>query len=192
MKIYTKTGDTGETSLLGGKRVSKSCVEMKVVGEIDELNAALGLAVSHCHSDHDVTSGEESLVLIIKDIQRDLFKLGAEIASAQTVIATRPEAGKQSRTISGEETKKLETKIDQLWPQMPELKNFILPGGCETAARLHLARAICRRAERELVAFGQKKKIRTALYRYFNRLSDFLFTAARWANHQNGITEEPR
>lgn len=180
MKIYTKTGDAGETSLLGGKRVGKNCLEIEVVGELDELNAALGLVL--------VVMIEPVLRLFIKEIQKDLFKVGSEIASLQTVIARE---AKQTQTISNEETKKLETKIDELWGALPELKNFILPGGSEAGARLHLARAVCRRAERRLAELGKKFPARPELYQYLNRLSDFLFTAARWVNNNEKIKEEP-
>lgn len=174
-KIYTKTGDNGETSLLGGKRVDKSCLEMRVIGEVDELNAALGVAVLFVE--------DEKLKLFIQNIQRDLFKVGAELAALQTSFTEKVEKINNNRV--GE----MEKMIDEFWVQLPELKNFILPGGSEAGAHLHLARVICRRVERELVAFGKTVPLRSELYIYLNRLSDFLFASARWVNFQAGEEE---
>ncbi|TSC83664.1 MAG: ATP:cob(I)alamin adenosyltransferase, monofunctional PduO type [Parcubacteria group bacterium Gr01-1014_13] len=175
MKIYTKTGDTGETGLLGGKRVSKGSLEMQLIGEVDELNAALGVAV--------LFITEEKLKLFIQDIQRDLFKVGAELAALQTTMIERLE--KVGNTRVGE----MEKMIDEFWAQLPELKNFILPSGSAAGAHLHLARVICRRVERELVAFGQTIPLRSELYIYLNRLSDFLFASARYVNFKAGEEE---
>ena len=174
-KIYTKTGDKGETSLLGGARVSKDCITLRVVGEVDELNSVLGQVVAHLY-------GEEPSGFLEK-IQSDLFKVGAELASMQM------EVNSQIIKVGEEEIKELEQTIDQYWGQLPELKNFILPGGTSAGATLHQARAICRRAERELVFLGKEQKVRTQLYQYVNRLSDFLFAAARFVNAQNGVEE---
>ncbi|MEK7680744.1 MAG: cob(I)yrinic acid a,c-diamide adenosyltransferase [Patescibacteria group bacterium] len=167
MKIYTKTGDEGDTSLLGGKRISKCCIEMRVIGETDELNASLGLVVS------ELERGD--LKNFILEIQKNLFKAGSEIASLQTDLQNIEKIGQEKIT-------ELEKMIDKLCTELPELKNFVLPGGCRAGALLHQTRAICRRAERELVAFGKSAQIRPELYAYFNRLSDFFFTAARWIN----------
>ena len=174
MKIYTKTGDEGETSLFGGKRVCKDCIEMRVIGEIDELNASLGMVV------FELQEGE--LKNFILEIQRDLFQAGSEVASLQTNL-------QNIEKIDSEKISKIEQMIDKLWSELPELKNFILPGGCKAGALLHQARTICRRAERELVEFGKTAQIRPELYAYFNRLSDFLFTAARWVNFKAGVKE---
>ncbi len=177
MKIYTKTGDTGQTSLLGGARTNKDCIELMVIGETDELNAELGMARAFLN-------GQE-LAEFLREISRDLFKAGAEIAAAQNekVAASLVKIG--SAQILA-----LENKIDEYWEQLPELKNFILPGGSQAAASLHCARAICRRAERALVTLGRDKKLRPEIYQYFNRLSDFLFAAARFVNFKNGEKEE--
>jgi len=201
-KIYTKTGDRGETSLLGGGRVTKDCITMQVVGELDELNAALGVVVVVIASPkgeaipkkREIASSSFALLLAMtKKIQRDLFKVGAEVAGAQLIIPAKE--GIQDNTsrrldprirgddiVSGKEIAALEKSIDEMSAQLPELRNFILPGGSELSARLHLARAICRRTERALVAFGREQKLRPELYQYLNRLSDWLFTAARHAN----------
>jgi cob(I)alamin adenosyltransferase len=175
MKIYTKTGDTGETGLLGGKRVSKGGLEIQLIGEVDELNAALGVAI--------LFITEEKLKLFIQNIQRDLFKVGAELAALQTTMIERLEKVGNSRVEA------IEKLIDEFWAELPELKNFILPSGCAAGTHLHLARVICRRVERELVAFGQTVSLRPELYIYFNRLSDFLFASARWVNFKAGEEE---
>lgn len=180
IKIYTKTGDKGETGLLGGKRVSKAGLEMRVIGEVDELNAALGVAILFVE--------QEKLKLFLQNIQRDLFKFGAELAGLSV-----PPQGRDARLsyqiVDLEKVSKIEKMIDEFWGELPELKNFILPGGCAAGAHLHLARVICRRVERELVAFGQTISLRPELYIYLNRLSDFLFASARWVNFKAGEEE---
>ena len=175
IKIYTKIGDIGETALLGGVRVTKDCVILQVVGEIDELNSKLGEVIAHLW--------EEEPVQFLKKIQCDLFKTGAEIASLQTELNSKVVKIEQG------EIEEVENNIDAYAEQLPELINFILPGGNLSAAHLHHARTICRRAERALVALGKEKKIRSELYKYFNRLSDYFFTAARWINWHDGVEE---
>lgn len=187
MSIYTKTGDSGETLLLCGRRVSKSCVELRVIGELDELNAVLGIIVSilrqqPCHFER----GDGSLNDIenkIIDIQKDIIIISSEIASLQTRIS------KTIEKIGKEKISEIEHQIDRWESQLPELKNFIIPGGSLPSAYLHLARAVCRRAERALVVLGKQKKVRAELFIYLNRLSDFLFMAARWANFQFSASE---
>jgi len=176
MKIYTKTGDAGETSLLGGSRVSKDCITLRVVGEVDELNSIIGEAVSHLFEDEPAG--------FLEDIQRDLFKVGAELASLQM------EVGSKVQKVGKDQIESLEKSIDDLWKDLPELKNFILPGGSVAGAILHRARSSCRRAERELVSLGKDQSVRSELYQYLNRLSDYLFTAARFVNYQNGAEEK--
>lgn len=175
IKIYTKTGDQGETSLLGGARVSKDCITLRVVGEVDELNSVLGQTVAHLY--------EEEPAGFLEKIQSDLFKVGAELASLQMTINSH------IIKVGEEEIKELEQAIDEYWEQLPELKNFILPGGTTAGATLHQARAICRKAERELVALGKEQTVRAELYKYLNRLSDYLFAAARFVNAQGGMAE---
>ncbi|MFA5061584.1 MAG: cob(I)yrinic acid a,c-diamide adenosyltransferase [Patescibacteria group bacterium] len=175
MKIYTKTGDEGETSLSDGRRIGKSCLEMQVIGEIDELNAALGVVVAKMD--------EGNLRDFLIQVQKDLIIAGSEVASLQTPL------NEQIEKLSEEKITDLEKWIDTMWSELPELKNFILSGGSEVGAYLHLARTVCRRAERQLVAFGKTAPIRPELYKYFNRLSDFLFVAARWVNAKDGVEE---
>lgn len=174
-KIYTKTGDTGETSLLGGERVTKDCITLQVVGELDELNSKLGEVVAHLFDNPPVE-------FLIK-VQRDLFKVGAELAALQTKM------GDSLDKVGEKEILEFENGIDDFWKDLPELKSFILPGGCLAGAHLHHARTICRRAERMLVLLGKQKEIRSELYKYLNRLSDYLFAAARWVNKEEGIEE---
>ncbi len=148
---------------------------MQLIGEVDELNAALGVAV--------LFITEEKLKLFIQNIQRDLFKIGAELAGLNTPLTDKLDK------INSDRAGEMEKIIDEFWGELPELKNFILPGGSATGARLHLARAVCRRAERKLVDFGQTIPLRPELYIYLNRLSDFLFASARWVNFQAGEEE---
>jgi len=203
-KIYTKTGDQGETSLLSGERVTKDCINLRIVGELDELNSVLGIVVSFCYTELVFDKSLKQVKDEIFNIQKNLFKLGSELASLQNFISAdnctekstdneNPlvvSAGvKRMGEISIKDTEKLEKQIDSMWAKLPELKNFILPGGSPVGAYLHLARTICRRAERELVSLGKEKKIRAEVYQYLNRLSDFLFTAARFVNYRLGIEE---
>ncbi len=182
MSIYTKTGDKGETSLLGGKRVSKSCLEMQVIGEIDELNACLGVVVS-LFSKIDQIEKFNTIIKFLQSIQRDLFKVGAELASLQSPLGDK--INKIDNTRAGE----METYIDKFWGELPELKNFILPGGSLVGAEIHRARTVCRRAERQLVDFSKNNLIRSELSIYINRLSDFLFALARFVNAKEGVEE---
>ncbi len=179
-KIYTKTGDKGETGLLGGKRIGKNSLEVQLIGEVDELNAALGVAILFVH--------EEKLKLFLQNIQRDLFKIGAELAGLHVPPQGR-DARLSNQIIDLEKVGKMEKLIDEFWAQLPELKNFILPGGNAAGANLHLVRVICRRVERELVVYGQTISLRPELYVYLNRLSDFLFASARWVNFKAGEEE---
>ncbi len=181
MKIYTKTGDKGETSLYGGQRVSKVSPRIEAMGHIDELNAELGLIVSK------MTMKELSEVnKLLVDIQSNLFVCGAEIA---TPDEAHPNLKKSK--ISEESVRHLEKEIDFYSEQLEPLKNFILPGGSEAGALLHIARTICRRAERSVVFAMQTEDINRNCQIYLNRLSDLLFTLARIVNKQNGIQEHP-
>jgi cob(I)alamin adenosyltransferase len=170
-KIYTKKGDTGETGLIGGSRASKDETIFEVLGSIDELNAAIGVArTAGVDSQFDDT---------LKRIQHLLFEVGTEVASSKTgENRIQAELG----SIVGD----LEQSMDQQGNTLPELKNFILPAGCEYAAHLHLVRAIARRAERDLVAASKNLELRPDILAFMNRLSDWLFIAARAANHTAG------
>ena len=177
MKIYTKTGDDGNTSLFGGKRVSKSNLRIKAYGTTDELNALIGVILT------------ENVVPFTKDIliqvQNDLFEIGAELAS--------PDSDKNKNgiipSLSYNKIKFLEECIDKIEIELPELKNFILPGGSNSSALLHFARTICRRAERNIVELSEESKISQNIIIYLNRLSDLLFVTARYENLKASITE---
>jgi cob(I)alamin adenosyltransferase len=172
MKIYTRTGDRGETGLLGGARVDKSVLRVETYGEMDELNAALGVARAQV-SDSEIAA-------ILEALQRDLFSVGALLAD--------PEGKFQSNKveIAPADVERLERHIDHFESRLPPLTRFLLPGGSAGAAALHLARAVARRAERRLVALSRTESVPPALLAYLNRLSDLLFVLARWENQQQG------
>ena len=176
MKIYTKTGDQGKTSMLGGKRVLKSCLEMEAIGEVDELNAFLGVLIEEIEDDFKV----EKKKLI--NIQNNLFVVGANLAGLQMNVVSMPK-------LKNYEVKKLEKWIDKMDLELPKLTNFILPGGSEESVLAFYARAICRRAERQVIALSQKYKVDPNIKKYLNRLSDLLFTLGRWFNFKSGETE---
>lgn len=168
MKIYTKTGDTGETSLFAGARVRKDHPRIEAYGTVDELSAAVGLAAAG-----DVP---ERTARLLEDVQRALFRAGAELAT--------PVPERRSAALTPQHTRRLEEEIDRLEGELPPLKNFILPGGAPSAAALHLARAICRRAERRILALAAhgEDDVSPEVVRYINRLGDLLFMLARDAN----------
>ena len=175
MKIYTKTGDTGETSLFDGTRVQKSDSRVEAYGEVDEVNACLGVARA---------SGlDPDLDAALVDIQRDLFALGAELADPRHKIASRV----TKASIDDGHVSRLEALIDRLETELRPLTRFILPGGSAGGALLHLARTVCRRAERQMVRLDPP--VDPLLVRYVNRLSDLLFVMARAANHRAGLPE---
>jgi cob(I)alamin adenosyltransferase len=170
MKIYTKTGDAGETGLFGGGRVPKDDPRVCAYGDVDETNAAIGFAASL------EPNGFESEAL--QAIQRDLFAIGAELAT--------PDASKRRASLQADRVSALEQVIDTYESALPALKNFILPGGTPKAAALHLARTTCRRAERSVVALARDEPINATIIHYLNRLSDLLFMLARGVNQQAG------
>lgn len=175
MKIYTRSGDAGDTSLYGGDRVRKSDSRVDAYGDVDELNAWLGLARAS-ELDPDVDAA-------LLKIQRDLFALGAQLADPADTIATRV-----AKTVIGEaDVLRLETLIDHLESELPPLRRFILAGGSPAGAILHVARTVCRRAERRIVALEPAAD--PILLQYINRLSDLLFVLARSANHRKGVPE---
>ena len=171
MKIYTKTGDEGETGLFGGGRVPKDDPRVRAYGEVDELNAALGMAASLS------PDGFESA--LFQTIQRDLFSIGAE-------LATPDPAKLRSAPIGAAGIAALEQTIDNYEEQLPPLKNFILPAGTPKACAFHLARTVCRRAERSVVALARDNQINPLIIHYLNRLSDLLFVLARAVNAKAG------
>ena len=176
VKLYTRTGDGGETSLFDGTRVRKDDVRVDAYGEVDELNAWIGLARA--------ADSNGSLDAVLVQIQRDIFALGAQLADPEHKIAPRVTKARLSDADVG----RLETLIDQLEAELPPLRRFILPGGNRTGALLHFSRTICRRAERSIVALGADH-VEAHLLAYVNRLSDLLFVLARAVNHRAGQPE---
>lgn len=173
-KIYTKTGDDGTTGLVDGSRLSKSAPRVRAYGDVDELNSTLGL----------VRLQLENLRLdkILAQIQNDLFDLGADLATPLPK-GTQADPEYALRMVDSQVTR-LEQDLDALNADLEPLNSFVLPGGSAPSAYLHLARTVCRRAERECVALSEQTDITAAALTYLNRLSDFLFVAARWCNAQ--------
>ncbi len=173
-KYYTGTGDDGTTGILADKRVSKADALMAAIGDIDELNSAIGLALSRI--DDAAVSAQ------LRSVQNNLFILGANLASAN---------GKKidAAQINPKSLPELEVAIKALGDKMPELRQFVLPGGSEASAALHLARSVARRAERSAVAAGKSYNVDRGVIAYLNRLSSYLFAAALYLNHAKGIKE---
>jgi cob(I)alamin adenosyltransferase len=172
-RIYTKTGDKGETGLVGGLRVSKDSPRVRAYGDVDELNSVLGLARAFTRDTEIDTS--------LEGLQRDLFSIGANLASTNQ--------GHGLPSISKNMVVTLEEAIDRFQSQLSPLTAFILPGGSETGALLHFARTVARRAERNIVALSKTERVSENLVPYMNRLSDLLFVLARLANHREGREE---
>lgn len=177
-KIYTRTGDDGTTGLVDGSRVSKSSALMQAIGDVDEANSAIGVAV--------IALRDHPLATALTRIQNDLFDLGADLATPAGADEGDPFAPSEMvLRIVPSQVERLEHEIDALNAHLAPLRSFILPGGSAEAAALHLARAISRRAERSAVGAGQTQRLNPAALAYVNRLSDFLFVASRAVN-QNG------
>lgn len=178
-RVYTKTGDSGQTSLVDGSRVSKDDARVCAYGDVDELNSCLGLARVDLAELPDQTHAELNEMLGV--IQNELFILGADLASPLPTPVPR---------IDDEHVAGLERAIDRLMEELAPLREFILPGGTRAAAQLHLARTIARRAERLVVALAARTEVGAPALTYLNRLSDLLFVMARVANQRAGRSEE--
>jgi cob(I)alamin adenosyltransferase len=176
VRIYTKSGDAGETSLFDNTRVSKSDARVDAYGEVDELNANLGAV---CASGVDADLATE-----IEKIQKELFAIGARLADPRSRIADRV----AKTAVTDKDVARLERLIDKLEAELPPLRRFILPGGSPSGAMLHQARTVCRRVERRVVALGPEA-VDAIVIVYLNRLSDLLFVMARVANHRAGVPE---
>jgi cob(I)alamin adenosyltransferase len=184
MRIYTGTGDTGETGLYGGQRVAKNDVRVEAYGTVDETNALLGVAVTLLANDAELHD-------IVTDLQRELFTLGSDLA---TPLERDARAGQAVvPRIEATHTEALERLIDRYEETLPPLRQFILPGGTPSAAALHQARTVCRRAERCVVALYQTapETMNEETLKYLNRLADLLFVLARAANHRAGVDDVP-
>lgn len=175
--MYTRGGDKGETSLYGPSRVPKDSPRVDAYGTVDELNSCIGVALAGC------THKEISKPL--KRIQAELFTAGADLATELV-----PERGAGVPRIEKKDTEQLEKMVDELQRKLPRLTSFILPGGSQLSSLLHLARAVCRRAERKVVALSRAEKINPELVPFLNRLSTYLFNLARYANILEGVEDE--
>ncbi len=173
MPIYTRRGDKGETGSLNSKRVRKDDPGIEALGQVDELNALLGVAIAF--------SEDEQHTRALKEFQKDLFVIGAELSGAGK--------GRLSRRINPARVSELEREIDKMEAQLSALHHFILPGGSKTASLLHLCRTVCRRAERAVVALSGKQKADPQVIAYLNRLGDLLFVMAREVNRKKRVEE---
>lgn len=178
MKLYTKTGDGGETTLLGGGRVSKHDLRVVAYGEVDELNAAIGAAMAAEPADLERE--------LLERIQRDLFAIGGQLASPHPAKVAKALAKAQ---IDERRIEAMESAMDAADAVLPPLAAFVLPGGSTKAAALHVARTVCRRAERSVVALGARDPVPPIILTYLNRLSDLLFMLARLANQRAGVPD---
>jgi cob(I)alamin adenosyltransferase len=177
MKIYTKQGDAGETGLYGNVRVPKDDLRIRSYGGLDELNACLGLVLSESPLSMELKTQ-------LSRVQAELFQLGAELATPR---------GKSTgiRLVDDPEIAQLEKEIDSMESRLQPLKTFILPGGSRASSLLHLARTVSRRAERDMVSMNRSEPQRPVVLQYINRLSDYLFVCARFANHEAGVSDLP-
>ena len=168
-KIYTRTGDDGTTGLGDGSRTQKDSLRVEAYGTVDELNSAVGLLIAHLE--------DEALSSVLLDVQHDLFDLGGELCMPGTEL------------IGDRHTERLEKELDRINADLPPLKDFILPGGSPAAAQAHLARTICRRAERRVIALARHEEVNEPAIRYLNRLSDLLFVVSRTIARASGVGE---
>ena len=182
MKIYTKTGDKGETALYGGTRVSKASARVESYGTIDELNSFIGFAKTEIN--------DEKVLAQLKKIQFDLFTVGSESATPTDKLTLANGKSRLSLMISETEIEELEKWMDDFGEELQPLQYFILPGGGKAATSLHICRTVCRRAERSLVFLNESEKVRPELIKYLNRLSDYLFVLARYMSKINIESEE--
>jgi cob(I)alamin adenosyltransferase len=178
MKIYTKTGDTGETGLFGGGRVPKDHPRVQAYGDVDELNSALGLVRA--------TDPAGFVDDLLQEVQRDLFSLGGHLA---TPDPRKVKEALEKADLSAQRIATFEQVMDEADRELPPLRAFVLPAGTAKAAALHLARTICRRAERSVVTLSHDEPVPPLFLVYLNRLSDLLFTLARLANHRAGVND---
>ena len=173
VKIYTKTGDDGTTGLIGGKRVNKTSTRIIAYGAVDETNSAIGIVLSHT-LDSDINE-------LLTKIQNDLFVVGSDLAN--------PDLENSSNRVTNKMIEYIETQIDRLESELTPITYFILPGGSVLASQLHFARAVCRRAETNIIQISEKEQINTACQIYINRLSDLLFVIARTINNRKNIKD---
>jgi cob(I)alamin adenosyltransferase len=174
MKIYTKTGDKGQTSLFGGARLPKNHIRIEAYGTVDELNSYIGLV-------RDVAENE-AVKSVLKEVQDRLFTIGSNLASDPSKDMITPDIHQADITL-------LETEIDRIMAELPPLRNFILPGGHTTVSFCHIARCVCRRTERLVVALAENERVEMMIIQYLNRLSDYLFALGRLLAKDLGVEE---
>lgn len=174
-RLYTGGGDRGETSLVGGQRIPKDSLRLEAYGTVDEFSSFLGVVLS-------APACPENIRTDLLEIQNLLFDIGC-------ILATDPEGPSYTRPIDGEDISRLERLIDEADSATPKVNAFVLPGGCELTAHTHVARAVCRRAERRILALARVETVPTEILVWFNRLSDYLFILARHFNHASGMKE---
>lgn len=175
--LYTGTGDNGTTSLVGGERISKVCTRLEAYGTVDEFSSFLGVVLSNTHCPINL---KEQLL----EIQNRLFDAGCYLATA-----VKSNDKPSCNGIGVDAVERLENWIDAIDEETPKIRAFVLPGGCELAAHCHVARTVCRRAERRILELAIEEYVDPVMIRWFNRLSDYLFIAARYLNHIEGIAE---
>ena len=173
-RIYTKTGDSGETGLFGGKRLPKNDLRVEAYGTVDELNAYIGLLRDYCQ--------KSAITDLLKGVQDRLFTIGSNLASDPDKEMITPD-------VTEEDIALLESAIDDMNAELPPLKHFILPGGHPVVSHAHIARCVCRRAERRVVALAHESTVLPVLVKYLNRLSDYLFVLARFLAKTNDVKE---
>ena len=178
MKIYTRTGDKGQTSLLGGQRIAKDSLRIEAYGTIDELNSHLGLLRDHAQGQRD---------MLLVPIQEKLFSLGSRLASGNEDQAEKYKVPR----ITDADIALLEGEMDRMDSELPDMRNFILPGGDLAASQAHICRTVCRRAERLVVSLAAAEEVPEFVVRYLNRLSDLLFVLARHLAHVHGVADTP-
>jgi cob(I)alamin adenosyltransferase len=182
-RVYTRSGDKGETGLAGGQRVPKDSLRIEAYGTVDELNATIGVARATAEESLTGHAKLAELDAILKRVQHELFNVGSILATLPQDVHPR-----QAR-VTEAEIAQLEAEIDRMNAALPALRSFVLPGGCRLNADLHVSRTVCRRAERIAVALAREEPIDGEIIRYLNRLSDALFVWSRWASHTLGVPE---
>lgn len=167
--VYTRTGDKGMTSLVGGTRVAKNDIRLEAYGTVDELNSEIGLLISLISDEHDIA--------FLRGVQNKLFVVGSNLATDQSITELQ-----QASTVPAEAVEDMEHEIDRIDSALPVHKAFVLPGGCEASAVCHVCRTVCRRCERRILTLAQEAVVQDELMRYINRLSDYLFVLSRKIN----------
>lgn len=180
-RVYTRSGDAGQTGLVGGQRVSKAGPRIAAYGEVDELNACVGMVRATIAESGQPALAELGAILL--RVQHELFNLGSILATLPADVHPR-----QPR-ITNAEIERLEREMDRMTVGLPPLRSFVLPGGCRLNAELHVCRTVCRRAERVTVQLAQREEVPPEPVQYLNRLSDALFVWSRWASHVSGVPE---